>query len=391
VAPCATAGTPGFASGRADCNFTNVRNRDNSAFSTYNGLQSELRIRNWHGLTSGFAFSWSKTMDNASEIFSTFSGGTTVAGAQNPFDTSKGEKALSGLDFPKTASIYFVYELPFYKSQHGVLGHVLGGYQASGTWRYSTGQLWTPAGLAGFNSSCQTSFDNAFFGGASTCRPFSGNPAARVDSVGGCTDASLPDCGLVDYYTGVPTTASAVRWIYNDNTSAAFFGTPFGNVSRNPNTRGDNVSTVNLSVFKTIKFTERLSMRLEAQAYNLFNHRFLGVPDPFIDDGNLANGGTFANNFSNNSGGDYTNVTLAGLGRRRLILGGKFTCLFLGVTVGQMGRRELLQDPMEENQRRRPGGSAEMGIAADLPEAGELAETLTGAGWGMPAPAFRPT
>ena len=64
-------------------------------------------------------------------------------------------------------------------------------------------------------------------------------------------------------------------------------------------------------------------MRLDAQAYNLFNHRFLGVPDPFIDDGNLASGGTFANNFSNSSGGDYTNVNPAGLGRRRLILGAK--------------------------------------------------------------------
>jgi hypothetical protein len=50
---------------------------------------------------------------------------------------------------------------------------------------------------------------------------------------------------------------------------------------------------------------------------------FLGVPDPFIDDGNLANGGTFANNFSNSSGGDYTNSTSTGLGRRRMELGAK--------------------------------------------------------------------
>jgi len=42
-----------------------------------------------------------------------------------------------------------------------------------------------------------------------------------------------------------------------------------------------------------------------------------------IEDGNQAVGGTFANNFSNASGGDYTNVTSAGLGRRRLILGAK--------------------------------------------------------------------
>src|SRR5437868_3187165 len=125
------------------------------------------------------------------------------------------------------------------------------------------------------------------------------------------------------YMNCLSSRASADRWIYNDDNSAAFFHTPYGNVSRNPGYRGDNVNTVNLNLGKTIKFTERLSMRFEAQTFNLFNHRFLGVPDPFIDDLNLANGGTFANNFSNSSGGDYTNVTAAGLGRRRLNLGAK--------------------------------------------------------------------
>jgi hypothetical protein len=325
VSACSTAGTPGFASARANCDFTNVRLRANTAWSNYNGLQTELRIRNWHGLTAGFAFTFSKTLDNNSEIFSTFSGGNTVAGAQNPFDTSAGEKALSGLDFPKTASIFFIYELPFYKGQHGFLGHLLGGYQMNGTYRFSVGQLWTPATFTGSNSSCQNSFDNSFFSAVSSCRMFNGNLKAKVDTVGQCTDPAAPDCGLVDLFTGAPTTVSAVRWIYNDDTADQFFGSPYGNSRRNPGYRGSNVSTVNYSMFKTTKLTERLSLRLEAQVYNLFNHRFLGVPDPIIDDLNLANGGSFGNNFFNPSGGDYTNVVLNGLGRRRLILGGKFT------------------------------------------------------------------
>jgi hypothetical protein len=328
VTPCATSGAPGFATGRANCNFTNVRNRDNTAWSRYNGLQNELRIRDWHGLSGGLTYTFSKTIDNSSEIFSTFSGGTTVAGAQNPYDISQGEKARSGLDFPNLASIYLIYQLPFYKSQKGFLGHLLGGYEVNAAWHYSSGQLWTPTELAGFSTSCQTSYDLAFYNPASTCRPFSGNPAARVDSVGACTNAALPDCGLVDYYTignptPTPTTVSAVRWIYNDDNSAAFFKTPYGNVGRNPGYRGDSVNTVNFNMLKSFKVNERLSMRLEAQVYNLLNHRFLGVPDPFIDDGNLANGGTFGNNFSNSSGGDYTNTINTGLGRRRMILGAK--------------------------------------------------------------------
>jgi len=342
VTPCATAGTPGASSGRADCNFTNVRNRENTAWSRYNGLQSEFRVQNWHGLSGAGSFTWSKTLDNSSEIFSTGAGGNTVAGAQNPFDISRGEKALSGLDFPKTAALYLIYELPFYKSQKGFLGKLMGGYQANTLWHFASGQLWTPtlsnsAGRA--NTACQISFDTNFYG-FSTCRPFLASASAPVDTVGLCTNAAAPDCGLIDFFAfakskGVtmnPVSSSAVHWIYDNNAAGTFFGTPYGNVGRNPGLRGQAVSSVDFSMFKTTKVTERLSLRLEAQVYNLFNHMFLGVPDPIVADLNLANNGSFGNNFFNSSGGrnpngsgGYTNATLNGLGRRRLILGGKIT------------------------------------------------------------------
>jgi len=330
VVPCTVAGSPGSSTQRPDCNFRNVRTRLNTAWSDYHGLQSQLRIQNWHGLSAGLSYTFSKTLDNNSEIFSTASGGNTVAGAQNPFDISTGEKALSGLDFPNLASIYFVYDLPFFKDQQGFLGHALGGWQMTSEWHYSSGQLWTPAHLPFTDSSCQNSFDNSFFG-ISTCRPFMGNPSAPVDTVGQCTNAALPDCGLIDFFAFattkaiVPTTKSAVHWIYNDDTAAAFFGTPYGNVPRNPGVRGQNVNAVNFSLAKSFKLTERYSLSMGAQVYNLFNHRFLGVPDPFIDDLNLANGGTFGNNFSNSSGGDYTNTVNTGLGIRRMILYARFS------------------------------------------------------------------
>ena len=324
ITPCADPTQPGFSGGRVLCSNRNIRNRVNGAFSRYDGLQNEFRVAEWHGWSGSASFTWSKTMDNTSEIFSTGSGGNSTAGAQNPFDPSAGEKSLSGLDFPKTASLYVIYELPFYKAQHGLLGKVLGGYQANATWRYSSGQNYTPITLAGFDSACQTSFDATFFGW-SACRAFPGNPGAPVDTVGLCSNPTLPDCGLVDYYTGAATTKSAVHWIYNEDGAAAFFGTPYSPSRRNPGTRGQVLSATNFSMFKNTKLNERVAFRLEAQVYNLFNHQFRGVPDPFIDDLNLANGGSFGNNLFNPSGGDYNNVTLNGIGRRRLILGGKIT------------------------------------------------------------------
>jgi hypothetical protein len=338
VTPCTDSSQPGFSGRRALCSNRNIRNRENTAFSNYHGLQSEFRIREWHGLSGAASFTWSKNIDNSSEIFSTGSGGNSVAGAQNPFDISRGEKSLSGLDFPKTASLYMVYDFPFYKGQHGFIGKILGGYQANATWRYSSGQNYTPIQITALTgAACQNNYDATFFGW-STCRPFIGNPSAPIDTVGFCTDATASDCGLQDYFTEEPTTVSAVHWIYNGaqvnfetgdlqnpNQAALFFGTPYGNTRRNPGTRGQNTNTINFSLFKTTKLNEKVSLRLEAQVYNLFNHQFRGVPDPFIDDFNFANGGSFANTLFNNSGGDYTNVTLNGIGRRRMILGAKVT------------------------------------------------------------------
>ena len=76
----------------ANCNFTNVVEYANTASSNYNGLQSELRIANFHGLTATGSYTFSKTIDNASEVFSTIAGGNTLAYAQNPFDTGAAER-----------------------------------------------------------------------------------------------------------------------------------------------------------------------------------------------------------------------------------------------------------------------------------------------------------
>jgi hypothetical protein len=82
-------------------------------------------------------------------------------------------------------------------------------------------------------------------------------------------------------------------------------------------------------MFKNTKLSERVTFRLSAEVYNLFNHQFRGVPDPIIDDVNLANGGSFGNNFFNTDGGGpagaYTNAILNGIAQRRMILGAKIT------------------------------------------------------------------
>src|ERR1700732_2362064 len=95
-----TPGTPGVTNGYANCNFTNVIQYANTASSNYHGLQSELRIGGWHGVSATASYTYSKTIDNASEVFSTVGGGNTLGYSQSPFNPGGPERANSGTDFP---------------------------------------------------------------------------------------------------------------------------------------------------------------------------------------------------------------------------------------------------------------------------------------------------
>jgi hypothetical protein len=325
LTPCADPTQPGGNSaGYANCNFRRVVERANTAWSKYHSLQSELRIGQWHGVTATTSYTYSHTLDNASEIFSTAAGGNTLSFAQNPFDTNRAERGNSGIDFRHLFGLALVYELPFYKGQQGLLGHVLGGWQLNSTYRYSTGQPYTTIQFHDSGVCDPTSTMSAFY---DACRPILSNPGAPLFASGFCTDPTLPDCGISDFVTGAATTMSAVHWILNDDTAAAFFGSPYKGVGRNT-LRGQPISTVNLGVFKNVKISERVKLQFQAQAFNLLNTMFLGNPDPVLDDVGAGTPPPFqsvAYNFSgggnNLEGGGSSNATNDGIGRRRLTFG----------------------------------------------------------------------
>jgi hypothetical protein len=303
-APCTTVESAGppvvFAPGvnRINCERVNVRERRNAAFSFYNGLQTRFDVKGWHGLSATFNYTWSKAIDNTSEIFSTFAGGGTVADSMDPFRVDDHERGISATSYPHNFNMSWIYDFPFYKNQEGVLGHVLGGWQLNGIYQYLSGQVFTPANFTGYSRYCQDSFQAAFFSSVSNCRPILSNPSAPIDSVGFCTDYTAPDCGIEDFYTGTP--GGTYHWIVNSTDAALFFGNPYAGVDRSTE-RGQTRNNVDLTVVKSTKITERFTVRFEAQAFNVFNRQFRGVPDPFIEDFPLALGGSFMNNYFNGS------------------------------------------------------------------------------------------
>jgi Carboxypeptidase regulatory-like domain/TonB dependent receptor/TonB-dependent Receptor Plug Domain len=339
LTPCATSGTPGFQAGNVNCNFSNVTQYANTASSSYSGLQSELRIGGWRGISATASYTYSKTIDNASEVFSTLAGGNTLAYAQNPFAPGAPERGNSGIDFPHIVGVTLVYDLPLYKEQHGLVGHMLGGWQVNTTYRYTSGQPYTAIQRYAGGSLCDPT---AVFGGQfDACHPILSNTSLPIGSVGQYCDGTLATCptaggaaqplGTLVSFTdpclgtgggkgqcGVTPIAGA-HWIHNDPTAAQVVGTPYAGVGRNT-LRGQPISTDNLAVFKNIKFNERVTAQFQAQAFNVLNVQFLGVPDPILDD--VATGRFQSTAFNANSGATFAgNTNTDGIGRRRLLFG----------------------------------------------------------------------
>jgi hypothetical protein len=91
--------------------------------------------------------------------------------------------------------------------------------------------------------------------------------------------------------------------------------------------RGQAINTVNTSIYKNTRVTERVTVQLQADAFNLFNHQWRGIPIENVN--NAVNSIDGVNQFGstafNPNGGDTFagNIVTDGIGRRRLQLGAK--------------------------------------------------------------------
>jgi outer membrane receptor protein involved in Fe transport len=286
--------------------------RANTGSSLYHGMQSRYSGRFLkNSLNLNASYTWSKTIDNASEIFAF---DIASANAQNPFCVNSCERALSQIDRPHAFTMNFIYDVPLRKDQKGLVGKLLGGWQFNGVYVLTSGEPYTPGqffnGLLGLNNTYLTAGDRPFIGNASVDPRLVG--ISQIDAApfffeNGTDDITDPR-GFISFNalntTGavVPVTPKDVHFIFNGPGAASIFGTPFGNSSRN-SLRGPALNQLNMSVFKNTKIGEKLTFQIRAEAYNVLNHPNPGygvngagyLPDFFVEDAGAAGAG-FAEN-----------------------------------------------------------------------------------------------
>ncbi len=326
---------------RPNCNYNAVNTVSNTAFSIYNGLQTSLTLRNFHHWTGTASYTYSRTIDNVSEIFSTGSGGTTNAFAQDPLNSDVGERGVSGNSYPSVWGIQAQYTEPAYITQKGLLGRVLGGYFFNAFYQFNGGQPFTPfqnaiaqspfvnaADPLASTNFCDFGFAQAFdAGGAiSQCRPILSNKSAPYNTVGINTGGG----NYIDYTTGVAGARSSFHWLWNNQYEAMSLGNPFPGVGRNT-LRGDSFNNLDLTVGKNIKLTERVNMSLQMSAFNALNRAYYGTPDANLEDSLQVLNGLpnifLTNYFAGTSGGSSAagGAYFQGAGNRNVQLIGKIT------------------------------------------------------------------
>jgi hypothetical protein len=324
--PAASAAVPS-AIGRVNCNGGVLRERTNTGYSDYNGLQMEFRANSlFNQLTMKTSYTWSKSTDNTSEIFGSFAGSNTVAFSQDPLNNTTAEHGISGQDFPNTWTLSFNEEIPVFKSQHGIVGHAFGGWSVQGTYILQSGQAYTPVeafsgyALSPYDSTDAFHFLAAFNSGLDTSRPFVSNTSAPVAAIGvyaadacglfgNAAVCAAPANALYDYTalnasggaTANVVTPKQEHFILNAFEAQTIYGTPYGDAARN-SLRDFKTNTANLQLAKTSNWGERVRIVWHMSMVNAFNRANYASIDPFLEDAGLVGLGTgFANPYVQNS------------------------------------------------------------------------------------------
>jgi hypothetical protein len=260
-----------------------IRLRGNRANSIYNALQASLEKRLSRGFSAGLNYTYSSFIDTASETFNPSN--AEVAVAQDSFNL-EADRARSSFDRPHRLSGNFVYELPFFQSQQGFIGRLLGGFQVNSFFTVQSGAPFTV--LNGGDPAGALNGINGLVGDA--IRP---NLTTNLD----LSSMSIPE---IRAQCGTPVAGNNCPALFTAVTAAQ----RLGNAGRNI-IRAQSLRNVDFGIIKNTRIAENVRFQLRADMFNVLNKRNFGVPVGRI------NSPSFLNQWATNGGS------------RRIVLGAR--------------------------------------------------------------------
>ncbi len=258
-----------------------------NGYGNYNAGFVSLKMSDWHGLTMQTNLTYGKALGTGSIVQATSQ--WTVPDAYNLHSAY----GLQSWDRKFIYNLFFVYQPPLYKGQHGIAGRILGGWSIApilsigsglpnavvgtdgnilGLYQAGGGQAW---GQSDGSSSGFSSFENAI----NMCGPGIGG-SSRHNHPTPPTNPANADMGTAFFGPSMFQNPEAVYNCFR-NSILGIDGNGGGGAGI---LRGQMYWNVDMGVRKDVMITERVHLQFDANFTNVFNHPILGDPYNVLGD-----------------------------------------------------------------------------------------------------------
>lgn len=235
--------------------FTALNRRGNSGESKYNGLNVRVQGNNFAatGLTLSFNYTYSHAYDNLSSTFSESNNNFNL-GLTDPFNPHL-DYGNADFDVRQRASLSAVWAIPFAKNTTGVTKRVFDGWQVTPIFSAQTGNPFTI-------------FD---------CTNIAFEVCPRMFQVGAVNHSASSSLGAIageaNRFSIVNIPLSSFDTSYFDALTGL---SEFGPYPSTMNTRnsfyGPGLWNLDVGIIKNTKITERFSLQIRGELFNVFNH-----------------------------------------------------------------------------------------------------------------------
>lgn len=262
------------ANGQSTDFFVNASN----GYGNYNAAYFTLSFADWHGLSMRSNFTYGRAIGTGAIVQA--SSAATVEDAYNLGN----DYGLQNFDRKYLFNTYFRYDLPFFRSQHGVAGKLLGGWSIT---PLLTAQSGLPIEVTTGNGNGES------FGEGNTNNEASFESGVLVGSLANYTaSAKSGVCGMKVPGLGSVATSGACQNVFSDPVGAVnLFAEPILGLDGNTAFPIYGLPSWNLdaAIQKSFKITERVGASVYVSAINVLNH--MQPNDPGLDLSNLKTWG----------------------------------------------------------------------------------------------------
>jgi len=233
--------------------------------SNYNSMQVKVTKR-FSGKTYIDAnYTWSRDLTNAQADYSGF--------IQNIYNIN-GDYGRAAVDRTNVLSFDGVWELPWYRDQHGLKGRLIGGWEVSGIYAINSGLPLTVSASSAFSPSYNlpNGVTSVFNGRTNT---------GYITDNAGLSVLGNTNAGLRPNQLGNPNNGYGVKihnrgynklWFYTGAFAATDPSSSVPGTARRGTIEGPGFNRLDVGIHRNFRIYDRLNFQLRAEAFNAVNH-----------------------------------------------------------------------------------------------------------------------